>query len=601
MLLQSFLVTVLVFQACLASPLSLKPRITDGTDATPGEFPYQVSIQLGFPPFVPYQHNCGGSILDETTILTAGHCISKFGSLKVVAGKYFLMDDEDSNQESLVNRVKVHELYTGDIAQHDIAIIKLATPFVFNDKVSAVQLPPQNEIETGDAVLSGWGSISKDFLPILPSVLQKVTIPILDNVSCLRKFPKDITGTQPELYDTQICTDSTKGESACSGDSGGPLVQFQDKVAKQIGIVSWGVYPCGVDLMPSVYTRTSSYIDWINKNRRIFTYLLLRQILLISDLQSLSWITMDYHVASSSISCVRTWQKEYKTQVEYRFSSNINMSPKVIVLFALLAVAFAEKPHLGFRIPQFDMTQVVGGEEAPAHEYSFIVSLQWGKDEDTLSHFCAGSIVNNKIIVTAGHCVHAVPDDGLFAIKAGKHDINSRETGEQMIKVKNAVVHENYQGGVGPYDIAVLELESELKFNDNIQPIDLPEEGSKPSGTPILCGWGSTSRSSIPSYPSKLQHVKMVYVNIPDCDAAVKRLTGSSPVHETNVCTGPLSGGISACSGDSGGPLFEITSKGPVLTGIVSWGIIPCGTTGAPSVYGGVSNFTPWIIEQAAK
>lgn len=107
--------------------------------------------------------------------------------------------------------------FSRENVRDDIAILKLTTPLVFNDKVSAVKLPPQGEMETGDAVLSGWGSISKDILPILPAVLQKVTVPIIDNASCLQKFPKDgITGRKPELYNTQICTDSTRGESACS-------------------------------------------------------------------------------------------------------------------------------------------------------------------------------------------------------------------------------------------------------------------------------------------------------------------------------------------------------------------------------------------------
>ncbi|XP_024867114.1 thrombin-like enzyme bhalternin, partial [Temnothorax curvispinosus] len=74
--------------------------------------------------------------------------------------------------------------------------------------------------------------------------------------------------------------------------------------------------------------------------------------------------------------------------------------------------------------------------------------------------------------------------------------------------------------------------------------------------------------------------------------------TGSSPVHETNVCTGPLYDEISACSGDSGGPLVSYNGQKPVLTGIVSWGIIPCGTPGAPSVYTRVSKFNDWIAQK---
>jgi secreted trypsin-like serine protease len=51
---------------------------------------------------------------------------------------------------------------------------------------------------------------------------------------------------------------------ALQGDSGGPLVQYEDKAPIQIGIVSWGVYPCGIARVPSVYTRVASYVNWIS-------------------------------------------------------------------------------------------------------------------------------------------------------------------------------------------------------------------------------------------------------------------------------------------------------------------------------------------------
>jgi secreted trypsin-like serine protease len=51
------------------------------------------------------------------------------------------------------------------------------------------------------------------------------------------------------------------------GDSGGPLVQeLPDGSRELIGIVSWGVIPCGQSNAPSVYTRVSAYVDWINDN-----------------------------------------------------------------------------------------------------------------------------------------------------------------------------------------------------------------------------------------------------------------------------------------------------------------------------------------------
>lgn len=48
------------------------------------------------------------------------------------------------------------------------------------------------------------------------------------------------------------------------GDSGGPLVTkngFDE--AEVVGIVSWGLFPCGRKNAPSVYTRVSAFITWI--------------------------------------------------------------------------------------------------------------------------------------------------------------------------------------------------------------------------------------------------------------------------------------------------------------------------------------------------
>jgi prostatin (serine protease 8) len=278
------------------------------------------------------------------------------------------------------------------------------------------------------------------------------------------------------------------------------------------------------------------------------------------------------------------------------------MFPKAVLFFALLAVAVAERPRVGLRVPPllppyFPFSpQVVGGEEAPEGGYPFIVSLQL-----LSQHFCAGSILNNQWIITAAHCVDAVSGmENLVVVKAGKHNIQSTEDSEQTAQVSQAIQHENYQGGVGPYDIGLLKLKTPLKLTDRVQAIELASPESDPTGEAWLCGWGSTSRSAFPDMPSKLQQVKMEYLDRATCHEAVKRLTGSSPVHETNVCTGPLDEGISACSGDSGGPLITRNGQKAIQTGIVSWGIIPCGTTGAPSVYARISKFNDWIAQKTA-
>lgn len=82
-----------------------------------------------------------------------------------------------------------------------------------------------------------------------------------------------------------------------------------------------------------------------------------------------------------------------------------------------------------------------------------------------------------------------------------------------------------------------------------------------------------------------------------ECAAALTALFGSpDPLDVTNVCTGPLYDGISACSGDSGGPLAQFgPSNNTELIGVVSWGVSPCGYAGAPSVFVKVSSFVDFI------
>ena len=59
--------------------------------------------------------------------------------------------------------------------------------------------------------------------------------------------------------------------------------------------------------------------------------------------------------------------------------------------------------------------------------------------------------------------------------------------------------------------------------------------------------------------------------------------------------------GLGACTGDSGGPVFEDKQGGPVIVGVVSWSTGPNGTAGC----GGMTGVTPltlyrdWILQTA--
>ena len=55
-----------------------------------------------------------------------------------------------------------------------------------------------------------------------------------------------------------------EGKDACKGSSGSPLVVSVNGRWTVIGLVSWGI-GCGENNKPSVYTKVSAFVNWINQ------------------------------------------------------------------------------------------------------------------------------------------------------------------------------------------------------------------------------------------------------------------------------------------------------------------------------------------------
>uniref|UniRef100_A0A336LL72 CSON013639 protein n=1 Tax=Culicoides sonorensis TaxID=179676 RepID=A0A336LL72_CULSO len=233
-------------------------RVVGGIDTSPHEFPYQISIQYNG------GHICGGSILNENFIVTAAHCAKPANQTKIIAGAHNLKKLNGNEQVRQVKQFINHEAYSNGVGPYDIALIELVEPLVFNRYVNAVSLPKEGEYPEGKAIVSGWGSTSTDFFPIFPDILQKAILPIHTEKECFKLW------ADSGVYDkSNVCAGELDGSnSVCSGDSGGPLVLKEKNTFTLVGVVSWGRIPCGARDRPGVFTRVSSYIDWIQKNMK---------------------------------------------------------------------------------------------------------------------------------------------------------------------------------------------------------------------------------------------------------------------------------------------------------------------------------------------
>ncbi|XP_046991902.1 trypsin-like [Schistocerca americana] len=204
-------------------------------------------------------HWCGATILNQDWALTAAHCVEvSEDTYEVLAGTNSVTE---GGTRHTVTDISSHEGYNAsDSWVNDIAVLKVSPAFPIDGvTVAPIQLPEQGEEvpDSATATVVGWGKLW--YFGPYPDGLLKVDVRTWAQWLCESVYA-DINYS---IYPTQICAilfEDRKYYDACSGDGGGPLL-YEGKV---VGLVSWGHY-CGEPPYPSVYTRVSSYVDWITE------------------------------------------------------------------------------------------------------------------------------------------------------------------------------------------------------------------------------------------------------------------------------------------------------------------------------------------------
>ncbi|XP_030374663.1 chymotrypsin-1 [Scaptodrosophila lebanonensis] len=235
-------------------------RIVGGSDVPENEhIPYQVSMQ--YKTDEGLRHFCGGSIITPNRILTAAHCCDGLNTtrMSVLAGVRNL--DDRHGVRSKVLSCTIHPDYK-ILVTSDIAVLSIDPPLKYS-KFRIAPISVEGKEFVGDNVpvtLTGWGRrlpISIPLLDILnyPNSLQRMSYHTISNKQCRESGMEKVT-------DTEICARGIF-RGSCSGDSGGPLVTRTSKGVHQVGIVSYGLSICGLSITPDVYTRVSTFSDWI--------------------------------------------------------------------------------------------------------------------------------------------------------------------------------------------------------------------------------------------------------------------------------------------------------------------------------------------------
>ncbi|KAH0817404.1 hypothetical protein GEV33_005387 [Tenebrio molitor] len=187
-------------------------------------------------------------------------------------------------------------------------------------------------------------------------------------------------------------------------------------------------------------------------------------------------------------------------------------------------------------------------------DFSFVASLKRKSHFSNFHHFCTGSILGRRWILTAAHCFENIQGKPLdfFAVDVGSHYLS---TGTRY-PIANAFVHPEFVQSPQIYknDLALVQLERPIADSPGVRAVELGTIRDWLEVPVVGVGWGRLSYNS-GSVPEKRRVVNMTTIKYESCQA--KHAQRQNLVdREMHIC-GVGTEGNTLCFGYSGAPLVD--------------------------------------------
>merc|ERR1712121_105106 len=277
----------------------------------------------------------------------------------------------------------------------------------------------------------------------------------------------------------------------------------------------------------------------------------------------------------------------------YRTYPGYKMMRAVILLVGLAQVSWVLGDCGQTPLSPITTGFIVGGYEARPHSLPWQISLQGEFFGFDMGHFCGGTIISDRYVLTAAHCLGR---NMKYKVVVGAHSLRTTDTYQKTIYVDEVIIHEGYNSNdITKNDIALLKLSESIQYSDGVQPACLPAKTQEYDDDTYftVSGWGTLSAGG--AMPDKLQQVEVPHFDRVDCN---NLLASRGSIPETALCAGYPEGGKDSCQGDSGGPLVTLIDGDWTVAGVVSWGI-GCASKNRPGVYTNVAKYIDWIEDNS--
>ncbi|CAH0581641.1 unnamed protein product [Chrysodeixis includens] len=248
-------VLALVVVAVAAAPRS-PSRIIGGDVTTIEKYPSMAAV-LYTENMVNFHQFCGGTIINNRSVLSAAHCIVRtlIETIRVRVGSSYA----NSGGEVLpLATMLIHPKYSAIREHHDITILRTAVEIRYSATIQPAPIAGANYNLADNEVVwaTGWGQTELD-KPC--EQLREVQVWTVNHLICHQRYALTLMPVTRDM----LCIGwlDVGGRDQCMGDSGGPVYHH----GVVVGVCSFG-RGCASPRYPGVNARVSSYSNWIQAN-----------------------------------------------------------------------------------------------------------------------------------------------------------------------------------------------------------------------------------------------------------------------------------------------------------------------------------------------
>lgn len=237
---------------------------------------------------------------------------------------------------------------------------------------------------------------------------------------------------------------------------------------------------------------------------------------------------------------------------------------------------------------------IIGGTPTNT-KWPWMVSLAYAGPDLARGHFCGGTLIDPKFVLTSAHCVaDFVKNPKAIQVILGRE--NLRDSTGTVVPADGILLYPNFNPETLQNDLALIRLSAPVL---QYQPLGIltAEEAQQlsPDTRALILGWGVTD-PNIMIRPAQLQEAWIPIINEVQCGDRL----GIDFDPASMLCAGILSStpngtdGVDACYGDSGGPMMVQGPTGWGLLGVTSWGYL-CASDRYWGIYLRAAAFNEWI------